>query len=352
MKQVKPGLWVASWLAVAWMLLPAACSNSGTTTQKDDALVDTVTDLPEGDAVIGPGDMRADADQKGLPDSAIDYGFTGDQGGETQDWKPIPCESHEDCPEGYCVELEPGTGETFCTVTCVEECPLDWVCKSVFVDGPDPISLCLPPTNTLCKVCKTDEDCLLADSLCIKGKGTLGYCGRACDPDKPGCPIGFECGLVENAEGQAQGYQCLPAKGSCCVAGGAKDCNDDNPCTFDGCEPALGCTHDAQDGECTGDDPCLEWVCADGKCTGIPVAADDTINQLDDDCDGLTDEDAYKGFRLEAGTFSGCGGASESDALVLSGELSSPPFENDSEGPELDVQAGLAGLLSWLGLAK
>jgi len=331
------------------VLLGSACSGGGKTTEADVA-VEVDSELPGGDAMLRPGDVKAEVDQRGQADVEIDYGFTGDKGGETEDWKPVACESHDDCPEGYCVELEPGSGETFCTVTCVEECPLDWVCKSVFVDGPDPVSLCLPPTNTLCKVCKSDDDCLLADSLCIKGKGSLGFCGRSCDPEKPKCPMGFDCGLVEDPGGAPLGYQCMPAKGSCCVAGGAKDCNDDNPCTFDGCDPALGCTHDPQDGECEGDDPCLDWVCAEGKCSGIPIEADDTINKVDDDCDGLTDEDAYKGFRLAAGTFCGGGGTSESAELVLSGEMSAPPFDGASEGLDMSVETGLAGLLSWLGL--
>ncbi|MBM4353954.1 MAG: hypothetical protein FJ109_09215 [Deltaproteobacteria bacterium] len=333
------------------VLATVGCGGSGTTTQKEVA-GEVEGELPGGDTVIRPDDVKGDADGRAPTDIEVDYGFLGDHEGETPVWKPIPCESHTDCPEGYCVELESGSGETFCTLTCVEECPLDWVCKSVFVDGPDPVSLCMPPSNTLCKVCKTDEDCLLADSLCIKGKGALGYCGRVCDPEKPGCPLGFDCGLVEDGEGQPQGYQCIPAPGSCCVAGGAKDCNDDNPCTFDGCDPSLGCTHEPQDGECDGDDPCLEWLCADGKCTGIPIETDDTANKIDDDCDGLTDEDAYKGFRLEAGSFSGCGGTSESGTIVLSGELSAPAFEGVSEGPEFSVSTGLAGLLSWLGLQQ
>jgi hypothetical protein len=108
---------------------------------------------------VSPGDVSQDV----APDTPVvfpevDSGPSGDadaqlwdtdaavtDGGEV--WAPIACESHADCPDGYCVELVPGSGDSYCAPTCIEECPLDWVCKAVYIDGPDPVSICLPPSG-------------------------------------------------------------------------------------------------------------------------------------------------------------------------------------------------------------
>jgi hypothetical protein len=59
-------------------------------------------------------------------------------------WEPQPCQSHSDCDDGFCVEIVAGSGEFFCAPTCIEECPGDWLCKAVHLDGPDLVSICLP----------------------------------------------------------------------------------------------------------------------------------------------------------------------------------------------------------------
>jgi len=259
-------------------------------------------------------------------------------------WTPKPCQSHDDCPGGYCVEAVPESEEYVCTVTCIEECPLDWVCKSVFIQGPDPVSVCLPPSDTLCKVCQTDAACLLSGSLCIKSGGGLGFCGRQCDPDAAECPEGFECVLYSDGEGDPLGHQCMPLPGNCCVSGGVVTCDDDKPCTFDGCSPAAGCTHEPFDAECSGDDPCMEYLCVGGECVGTPVTIDDTLDHIDNDCDGLTDEEAYKEFRLVGGQFVSGGGFSEGAGLACSGELGAPPIDGESKGLDLIVRAGLLWL--------
>jgi len=64
-------------------------------------------------------------------------------------WEPQPCQSHSDCEDGFCVEVVAGTGEFYCAPTCIEECPGDWLCKAVHLDGPDLVSICLPGDGCL-----------------------------------------------------------------------------------------------------------------------------------------------------------------------------------------------------------
>jgi hypothetical protein len=270
--------------------------------------------------------------------------------GALEVWSPHPCLSHEDCDDGYCVEVVPGSGEYFCTPACMEECPLDWVCKSVFVDGADPVSVCLPPGDTLCKVCQEDADCLLAGSLCIAGSGVLGFCGRACNWDNDDCPEGFACTMAENEQGDPLAYQCLPEPGACCVGGDFASCEDDNPCTFEGCDASLGCTHLPVDEECTGSNPCMDYFCESGECVEVPIVADDTLNHIDDDCDGLTDEEAYKEFRLVAGHLVDGAGTADGPQWELGSTVGGPPVFGVSSDDAFTVRTGLLYIMALLGM--
>ena len=126
-------------------------------------------------------------------------------------------------------------------------------------------------------------------------------------------------------------------------------CDDENVCTFDGCDPSFGCTHEPADEECSGDDPCLQYVCVDGECTGIPASVDDSLDGVDDDCDGLTDEDAYKEFRLVAGEMVGARGTGTGGDFVLVGELA-PGFGGTASDAGLALKAGLVFVFSLLGI--
>jgi hypothetical protein len=127
-------------------------------------------------------------------------------------------------------------------------------------------------------------DACALDTDCPQGR----YCAAG------GCV--FDCALDAQC---VQGYRCDPARGRCvagCVPshGGLEACDGvDNDCDglTDEAFPRLGtaCQNDA----------CAPgvWVCAqDGlaeRCTGpLPAPDDPTCDGLDEDCDGTTDEDA------------------------------------------------------------
>ena len=263
---------------------------------------------------------------------------------DSDTWTPTACASHEDCGGmGLCVEISPGTSEYVCAPHCVEECPLDWLCKSLYVDGPDPVSLCFPPTEIICAVCKNDKECLFGGSLCVKGSGSLGFCGKFCHPtEAPGCPAGFFCEMAKGKNGESIGYQCLPPEGHCCVAGNLKDCDDGNPCTADTCDPSLGCQYKNIDGPCEGPGECTEYKCLNGGCVGFPVTLDTTPDGIDDDCDGLTDEDWAYGLKVPVHSFISTEKKSTSGSYSVEGTLSSPPVTGVSTGGDFKVTPGMS----------
>ncbi len=86
-------------------------------------------------------------------------------------WEPEPCQSHADCEDGFCVEVVAGSGQFLCAPTCIEECPGDWLCKAIHLDGPDLVSICLPGDGCLGAPegapCNGPDPCL--DYVCEAG---------------------------------------------------------------------------------------------------------------------------------------------------------------------------------------
>jgi hypothetical protein len=83
---------------------------------------------------------------------------------------------------------------------------------------------------------------------------------------------------------------CTPdaCNGGTCMAGAPVDCDDGNTCTDDSCDPATGlCSHDANQDTCEDGDPCtVDDTCLGGACqTGTPVDCDDQNACTDDSCD-------------------------------------------------------------------
>ena len=55
------------------------------------------------------------------------------------------------------------------------------------------------------------------------------------------------------------------------------DCDDDSPCTVEGCSPVSGCTYGPATGPCSDDDPCTDGdTCGGGICNpGPPLLCED-----------------------------------------------------------------------------
>jgi hypothetical protein len=285
-----------------------------------------------------------------LTDRAGDVTFDGTRPPDIDGWQPDAdtaveppqqCQSNADCPSGICVQVKPDSDLGVCTETCItdESCPKDWVCKLVYIDYPDVLSVCIPPVDTLCGLCTSDADCLYPGSLCITEGEAYGYCGRACSIDSPDCPDGYQCAVAVDPDGEEIGQQCMPA-GGCCDAGKYVPCEDDNECTLEKCHPTLGCQHEFLEGPCSGDEPCTDYQCTDGECVGTPITVDVTPDGVDDDCDGQTDEDVLKNPTLSGGTLGSCGGTWKAGKFVVTGVLSAPPYAGTSQSGTYRVVSG------------
>ena len=306
-----------------------------------DAIVDLVPDE------VDPKDLGSDGapptdTAPDLPDTKEDVPWNADliPDQQTDGWQGGPCEEHDDCPGGYCVEFPPGSDEKICAMTCLEECPDGLECRWVYLEGGEPISVCLPPVDVLCKVCASDVECLYEGAHCIKGDAPYGYCGTPCDLQAPACPEGFQC--AEGVEGD--GFptpQCVPADASCCVTGAWLDCDDENPCTADSCHPSLGCQHDPQDAECSGPAPCTQYLCVGGECVGWPITEDLTWDGEDDDCDGETDEDVVQGLQVNHYGFGGGAAWLVGGGMKIRGRLNAPTFRGKSSGGGLLLRPGM-----------
>ncbi|HSA21424.1 MAG TPA: serine protease [Myxococcota bacterium] len=102
-----------------------------------------------------------------------------------------------------------------------------------------------------------------------------GACVAACPEGDP-CDDGSAC---------TSGDVC--AGGAC--GGAPVACDDLNPCTDDGCDPATGCTSSPNAAACDDGSDCTAGdVCAGGACGGTAVVCADGNGCTDDGCDPAT----------------------------------------------------------------
>ena len=188
------------------------------------------------------------------------------------------CTTADTCTEGVCKGLEP--------LGCDDDNP----CTD---DSCAPSTGCAHLPNSAS--CTDGSACTQADA-CAKGKCQSGgalNCGDgnvctddSCDPAK-GCtfaPVTANCG---------NGNLCTPndncQKGAC-IGGPSLDCEDNNPCTEDGCGATEGCKHIANTAKCDDGSVCTTGdLCKNASC--LPGAAkdcDDGNACTDDSCDKTT----------------------------------------------------------------
>ena len=194
---------------------------------------------------------------------------------------PKNCDDGNVCTDDSCI---PSTGQCVYNNNsdgCDDEasCTTDDVCAEGSCQG-------IP------KDCDDGIEC--TQDECVDGAGCLNT------PNDPACDDGNPCtGDVCN---EATGCQNTPAGGPCsngdpctvndqcvegiCVAGDLKDCNDDNVCTTDSCNPLTGeCELAPHPGSCDDGLSCTVGdSCANGVCTSEPLPCDDGVTCTVDEC--------------------------------------------------------------------
>lgn len=173
------------------------------------------------------------------------------------------CETNLDCPGGWCIETPLGKQcSPLCNFSSV--CPQGFVCRQV-PNQSGIVYACVHPTPRLCFPCKAKKDCygsVIVDEMeCASLKG-LHYCLASCT--KSSCPLGYQCEDIDEKGNKA----CVPLSGTC-------ECHGDK----------VGlCEVQSDMGKCMG-----EFTCT-SSCTAKKPEIE-TCNGEDDDCDGYTDED-------------------------------------------------------------
>ncbi|MEZ4268904.1 MAG: hypothetical protein R3F39_21315 [Myxococcota bacterium] len=256
MRSAAVGLLVVGCVAFVGSL--AGCVGSEVTGADDvtvlaDFAVTDVLDLPDSDAVA------ADADVIVVPGG---FGW--------------PCTTNGECLSGFCLPTAEGHR---CTVICEDECPGDFVCKPLQQPGQDPVFVCVDVTANLCRPCDSDDECNTGTSVarydCADFGDPGGFCLLDCGPPNSfPCPEGYAC---QGRAGLPAGISavCTPVDGTC-------ECN--GLAVSDGASTTCHATNGL--GRCPGQRTCLEAGLSD---CDAPAAVAETCNNLDDNCDGTTD---------------------------------------------------------------
>ena len=220
---------------------------------------------------------------------------------------PIACDDSNPCTDDICDGLGGCTGD-FNMDDCDDgdPCTVNDRCEAGECSG----------FAVNCE-CSTDEDCLVFDDgdACT---GTL-YCEKSGVPFQ--CQLVpesvVECVLPDDAQPICQAAECDPATGGCalvpanngyacsdgdactigescldgaCTGGVAPICNDDNPCTIDGCDAQLGCQYSDVAGSCSDGNVCTVGdSCSGGECVAGAelLDCDDSNMCTQDSCDEL-----------------------------------------------------------------
>ena len=184
-----------------------------------------------------------------------------------------PCTDGDHCAEGLCIPTE------------MLVCDDANICTD---DSCSPLKGCVYQLNTA--PCDDGNECTQNDKC---GNGWCLGTTAACEDFNPctddSCDPGTGCLHTPNQSLCSDGSLCTLgdhcAQGEC-VASDELECKDDNPCTDDSCEPALGCVHKLNAAPCDDNDPCTDGdECGLGVCMGgPPLSCDDAVHCTVDSC--------------------------------------------------------------------
>jgi hypothetical protein len=217
----------------------------------------TVGDLCiDGGCQAGPASLGCDDGNPCTTDSCDAASGCGHSPNEASCDDGNPCTLGDHCSGGMCLfdSLKVCNDDNLCTD---DSCGDDGECLFALNSVPCDDS----------NLCTTEDHCQLGECL---GSGVL-HCndGNECTDDtcvpESGCQYTANSAPCDDNNVCTLNDQC--AKGWC-GAGSVVDCDDGSPCTADSCDPVLGCQYTAfDDGPCNNGDPCTVGdMCVSGIC--------------------------------------------------------------------------------------
>jgi hypothetical protein len=254
-----------------------------------DALADDATD-----DVVEPGDGGEDAAE-----------VAGEVIGSTCNFASNPasgepghaCASNGDCQSALCIASASGK---ICTQTCISCCPDGFACEQM--PGQDSIFACLPKLLALCRPCTTDAECgaINPGAICVGYGDTGSFCGGGCASNGD-CPGGYACEVAQGQKGS--GKQCV-RKGDVC------GCSVN--ATLDGAETVCHSSNDAGScggtRKCGVSDltACSAKTPASELCNGVDDNCDGQTDNNASDCQVFYSDGDGDGFGSGAGSACMC----------------------------------------------
>ena len=216
-------------------------------------------DAPCQAVVCDPATGQCGLDQAndGAPCEDGDLCSLGDQceDGLCTSGVPVNCNDGDPCTDDNC-EPDQGCAHSFNQAPCTD--------GDVCTTGDKCLGgLCLSKGTLDC-----DDLNECTDDLCDALEGCLHAANEAACSDGNACTSGDQC------------------QGGKCLFSGALDCDDDNVCTTDSCDPLLGCVHALNDAPCNDGNLCtLGDFCHLGACNGAAqLNCNDSNPCTDDEC--------------------------------------------------------------------
>lgn len=147
------------------------------------------------------------------------------------------------------------------------------------------------------QACNADDNLCTGGDACNGGvcvPGAVIDCNDSNVCTNDACSPAAGCTHLAVASACSDGNACTSGDactGGVCTGGAAKNCNDNNPCTTDSCNPATGaCVNTAGAAACDDGNACTSGdKCVNGSCSGLPLnpvtACDDGKACTADSCD-------------------------------------------------------------------
>lgn len=286
----------------------------------------------------------------------------------------VPCDDPSECDSGFCIPTSEGN---VCALSCVDSCPDGFACRLLEIPGQDPTFVCLDLGLNACKPCNIHDECRTQggseNDRCTEfGDYEGSFCTVNCE-DTNFCESGYTCTELVDPVSNNTYNQCLPEAGACDCSTYASNEGASTNCGVEFCQGVRACGAegltdctaqvasdeicDGTDNNCNGlaDDDLGTTTCGVGECAhstpncseGIELICDPFENQvaescddLDNDCDGHTDEDCTLFIR---GYLFGDGfvlGASDGTYSLMGGMLG-PHFVGTSSDGTYSIRAGL-----------